>query len=57
MRQILDFLTAVFHHFKAVRYRWWVLLHDLVVVGVAWIGAYWLRAPTGGFGASPRSPT
>ncbi|MGA8260021.1 MAG: nucleoside-diphosphate sugar epimerase/dehydratase [Arenicellales bacterium] len=43
MRQILDFLNAVFQHFKAVRYRWWVLLHDLVVVGVAWIGAYWLR--------------
>ncbi len=39
----MEFLGAVFQHFKAVRYRWWVLLHDLAVVAVAWIGAYWIR--------------
>lgn len=32
----------VLSHFKAVRYRWWVLLHDLVVTGIAWLGAYYL---------------
>ena len=30
-------------HFKAVRYRWWVLLHDLLMIPAAWMGAYWLR--------------
>lgn len=39
----MDLLRAVFRHFKAIRYRWWVLLHDLAVVAAAWIGAYWLR--------------
>ncbi|MBS1270172.1 MAG: UDP-N-acetyl-alpha-D-glucosamine C6 dehydratase [Gammaproteobacteria bacterium] len=43
MSQLQNVFTNIVHHFKAVRYRWWVLLHDLLVIGAAWIGAYWLR--------------
>ena len=28
---------------KAIRYRWLVLTHDLLVIPLAWMIAYWLR--------------
>ncbi|SVE52245.1 uncharacterized protein METZ01_LOCUS505099, partial [marine metagenome] len=31
---------AQFHYLIARRF---VLLHDVTMVGIAWIGAYWLR--------------
>lgn len=46
MSQLLDLINKVFYHFKAVRYRWWVLVHDMLVVGIAWISAYWIRFNT-----------
>jgi FlaA1/EpsC-like NDP-sugar epimerase len=35
--------NVLISHFKAVRYRWLVLSHDLLVIPLAWMGAYWLR--------------
>lgn len=34
---------ALRSHFKAIRYRWWVLAHDMLMIPIAWLGAYWLR--------------
>jgi len=39
---IAELADRVKSHFKAVRYRWWVLLHDVFVVSLAWLGAYFL---------------
>lgn len=39
---VTELADRVWSHFKAVRYRWWVLLHDLLVTGIAWMGAYYL---------------
>jgi FlaA1/EpsC-like NDP-sugar epimerase len=40
----LTFLYEVLRsHFRAVRYRWWVLAHDLLMIPLAWLVAYWLR--------------
>lgn len=40
-------MQAVFNkvvsHLKAIRYRWQVLTHDLLIIPIAWMGAYWLR--------------
>lgn len=46
MKHVLVLLANIYHHFKAVRYRWWVLLHDVIVVGSVWIAAYWIRFNT-----------
>jgi FlaA1/EpsC-like NDP-sugar epimerase len=46
VKQVLDLLKGSYYHFKAVRYRWWVLLHDMLVVGAVWIAAYWIRFNT-----------
>ena len=35
--------NVLMSHLKAVRYRWLVLIHDLLVIPLAWLGAYWLR--------------
>jgi len=43
MNRMRDLADALLHHFKAARYRWWVLLHDLIIVAAAWVAAYWLR--------------
>jgi FlaA1/EpsC-like NDP-sugar epimerase len=40
VNRIYDMLVS---HFRAVRYRWWVLLHDLLMIPLAWMVAYWLR--------------
>lgn len=40
MNLIYDILVS---HFRAVRYRWWVLLHDLMMIPLAWMMAYWFR--------------
>ena len=40
MKLLLDMLRS---QIRAVRYRWWVLVHDLLMIPVAWLGAYWLR--------------
>lgn len=36
-------LNIIVSHLKATRYRWQVLTHDLLVIPIAWMGAYWLR--------------
>lgn len=36
-------MSGLGSHFRAVRYRWWVLLHDLLMIPLAWLVAYWLR--------------
>lgn len=43
MNRLRALSSSLLHHFKAARYRWWVVLHDLVIVAAAWIAAYWLR--------------
>ncbi len=40
MKNLVDMLGS---QFRAVRYRWWVLLHDLLMIPLAWMVAYWLR--------------
>jgi len=30
-------------HIATVRYRWWVLAHDLAMIPLAWMLAYWFR--------------
>jgi FlaA1/EpsC-like NDP-sugar epimerase len=40
MNSILKKLAG---HLRTVRYRWWVLAHDLVMIPLAWLTAYWLR--------------
>lgn len=42
MKRFRDLVDNLLHHFKAARYRWWVLIHDLVIAAGAWFGAYWL---------------
>ena len=37
-------------HFRAVRYRWWVLLSDLLMIPIAWMLAYWM------YGYKPEYP-
>ncbi len=36
-------LTSVGRHLRSIRYRWQVMLHDLCMIPVAWLSAYWLR--------------
>lgn len=43
MNRMRDLADSLLHHFRAARYRWWVLIHDLVIVAAAWVSAYWLR--------------
>lgn len=43
MTRVRNWGTGLLHHFKAARYRWWVLIHDLSIVAAAWFAAYWLR--------------
>jgi len=40
---VIKFLDIIKSHLKAVRYRWLVLLHDLTMIPLAWMSAYWLR--------------
>ena len=40
MKVLVDILVS---HFKAIQYRWQVLTHDVLVIPIAWMGAYWLR--------------
>ncbi len=40
MHALLNIITS---HLKAIRYRWQVLAHDLLIIPIAWMGAYWLR--------------
>jgi len=40
MKSILE---KVLKHIRTVKYRWWVLAHDLAMVPLAWMMAYWLR--------------
>lgn len=42
MNQILEITRNIVSHIKAIRYRWWVLLHDFSMIPLAWLGAYWL---------------
>lgn len=46
MSQLPELLRSILYQFKAVRHRWRVLVHDLAVVAVAWLGAYWIRFNT-----------
>jgi len=39
---IAELADRTISHFKAVRYRWWVVIHDVVLVSAAWLGAYFL---------------
>ena len=40
----MNFIFNVFiSHLKAIRYRWLVFIHDLLVIPLAWLTAYWLR--------------
>jgi len=39
---ITEWMDRTQSHFKAVRYRWWVVLHDLLFISLAWLGAYYL---------------
>ena len=48
MRELLASLPK---HLRVIRYRWLVLLHDTLVIPLAWLGAYWLRY---NFGDIPR---
>lgn len=36
-------LQKLVKHITTVRYRWWVLLHDLAVIPLAWMLSYWFR--------------
>lgn len=40
MSRMRELAKGLLHHFRAARYRWWVVIHDLVIVTVAWFGAY-----------------
>jgi len=42
MNRMRELANRLLHHFRAARYRWWVLIHDLVFAAAAWFGAYWL---------------
>ncbi len=36
-------LVNLRRHLRSVRYRWQVMLHDLLMIPLAWLSAYWLR--------------
>ena len=42
MNRLRDLTDSLLHHFKAARYRWWVLIHDLAIAAAGWFMAYWL---------------
>ncbi|HSH41775.1 MAG TPA: nucleoside-diphosphate sugar epimerase/dehydratase [Arenicellales bacterium] len=42
MNHMRELANRLLHHFRAARYRWWVLIHDLFFAAAAWFGAYWL---------------
>jgi len=42
MNRMRDLAKSLMHHFRAARYRWWVLIHDLIIAAAGWFCAYWL---------------
>ncbi len=38
-----ELLLSLPKHLRVMRYRWLVLLHDALVIPLAWLAAYWLR--------------